>query len=422
LASASTESLQRRLRVLVAAPGKQLFSVLGDPRVRVYPAEADAPAPDLVVYPCSQQPMLERLPPGLPAAALERVRSGKARVVFDASGEGHPHTPALAAALHGRLEQLGAPSERAVYITQDRTWEAAYLDHCRSAGVSRPMSVLVYDYWIKRFFAALESDGPRLYDKRLRAFRARPQARKKRFLSLNWTARPAKVFLLLRLMKDGLWDRGYISFGGFEQLGAAGKGGLPQVNKAMRGLDGFDDLYAELLPWLKRLDRKGQVRLGEPAAADPEGGLQLAGDAALAEYGQSWFSVVAESEMSGRPVRITEKPFKPLVNFHPLLVLGNPGALRMIRALGFETFPEMFDESWDDEPDPRRRFDLAYAELARLCRMDEAELARLEAAIVDKLARNARFGLTELPRRYRESIDAALIDQLAGGRLPALQP
>ena len=404
----------------MAAPGKQLFSSLDDPRVRVYPG-ADAPAPDLVVYPCSQQPMLGRLPADLPAAALERVRSGKARVVFDASGEGHPHTPALAAALHAHLERLGAPPARAIYISQDRTWKADYAGHCRTAGLGRPMSVLVYDFWIKRFFAPLEEAGPRLFEKRLRGFRARPPGRKRRFVSLNWTARPAKVFLLLRLMKEGLWERGYISFGGFEQLGAAGKGGLPQLNKAMRSLAGFEDLYAELLPWLKRLDRKGRVQFGE-AQADPDGGSMLAGDAPLAEYGQSWFSVVAESEMSDRPVRITEKPFKPLVNFHPVLLAGNPGALRLIRSLGFETFPEFVDEAYDDEPDPRARFERVWREMVRLCRMEEPELARLEAAIAARLEHNARHGLTVLPRRYREEIDAALIDQLAGGRLPALQP
>jgi hypothetical protein len=317
--------------------------------------------------------------------------------------------------MHGLLERLGAPPQRAVYITQDRTWADDYLAH----RAPRPVEVLVYDYWIKRFFDGLEESGPALYERRLRRFRGRPAQRKRRFVSLNWSPRPSKVFFLLRTMQAGLWDQGWISFGGFEQLGAMGKGGLPQLNKAMRGLPGFEDLYAELLPQLKRLDRRGRIRLGD-ASGDPETGPQLAGDEELAEYGQSWFSVVTESEMLERPARITEKPFKPLVNFHPALMLANPGALGMLRRLGFATFPGMFDESYDEEPDPRARFELAWREFARLCAMDEPELARLEAKAADTLEHNARVGLTELPRRYRLELDAALIDALAEGRLPAM--
>jgi hypothetical protein len=424
LASASTDPLQRRLRVFVAAPGKQLFSSLQDRRLKIYPGGfGGCPAPDLVVYPCSQHLPKECGPTDLPSTVLERIWSGKARVVFDASGEGHPHSAEQSGSLHAFLVRLGAPAHRAVYITQNRTWRAAYLAHCAQTGVGRSMQVLVYDAWIKRFFAPLESTGEALLKKRRRAFAARPASRKRRFVSLNWSPRPSKVFFLLRAMRDGFFEQGYISFGGFEQLGAMGKGaGRPQLDKAMRNTPGFEDLHGELAPLLKKLGARGQIRLGEvrTGASEEEDRPHLVQDAALAEYGQSWFSVVTESEMWDHPARITEKPFKPLVNFHPIVVFGNPGALRMIRELGFATFPHVIDERYDEEPDPRRRFEMAYGEVARLCRLDQAELARMEARIADILEHNARVGLTELPRRYRLEIDAALIEALAEGRLPAL--
>ena len=129
--------------------------------------------------------------------------------------------------------------------------------------------------------------------------------------------------------------------------------------------------------------------------------------------GRSWFSVVTESEMGRLSSRITEKPFKPLVNFHPILVFGNPGALAMIRDLGFETFPEIFDERYDEEGDPRRRFEMVYAEVRRLCGLTQDELRRLEMRARDTLEHNARHGLTRLPGRYREEIDRALVGSLA---------
>ena len=136
----------------------------------------------------------------------------------------------------------------------------------------------------------------------------------------------------------------------------------------------------------------------------------------IEEYGDSWFSVVTETEMSDRLHRITEKPLKPLLGFHPFLVLGNPGALQLLRGYGFETFSRVFDERYDTEPNPRRRFDMVYAELRRLCALDEPQIARASAELSEILSFNACWGLTELPRRFRQTLLAGLVDQLVSLR------
>ena len=218
---------------------------------------------------------------------------------------------------------------------------------------------------------------------------------------------------MLQLMEDGLWDDGYVSFGGLDMTRAMGMRKPSRLTRTMAALPGFETLYPKLSRHLQRLADLGPIAfsqaVGEPA-------MQQAGqrvdDLALVEYQRSWFSVVTESEMASRPVRVTEKVFKPLLNFHPFVVLGNPGSLDILRGLGFETFPELFDETYDTVADPRARFDMAYAQVARLCRMDEAELARLDARVAAKVEHNARVALIELPRRYRTEIDARLVDQL----------
>ena len=51
-----------------------------------------------------------------------------------------------------------------------------------------------------------------------------------------------------------------------------------------------------------------------------------------------------------QPVRfLTEKIFKPLAYGMPFMVIGNKGSLQRLRDLGFQTFPEWFDESYDEE-------------------------------------------------------------------------
>ncbi len=404
----------RRLRVLVGSPGKHLFLRLRDPRVRLYLGEPnDEATPDLVVFPCSQYRELDSLADRLPSVTRARLVSGKARPVFDASGEGRAFHPDEAARLHGFVASLGGPVGRAVYVTQNRRYAKEYRAHCQRSGLDRSMTILTYDYWIKRFFVPYEIRGPAILAQRLEAFRARSAQRDRRFISLNWSVRPIKTLFLLRLMHEGLWEQGFVSFGGFDRQAGVNGRTLDRETKLTRSMHGFKDLYADVSGSLPRLVGLGRVQLGDvgPDAAPHE--QIFTSDMDLVEYGRSWFSVVNETEMWNRPVRITEKPFKPLVNFHPIVVFGNPGALAAIRALGFRTFPELFDESYDDEPSPRRRFDMAFAELARLCRMDEDELARRIAGVAETLEYNARFGLTELPGLYRNEIDRALVDQLA---------
>ncbi len=100
--------------------------------------------------------------------------------------------------------------------------------------------------------------------------------------------------------------------------------------------------------------------------------------------------------------------------FHPFIVLGPVGALELIREYGFETFPRFFDESYDEEPGLRERFDDVYGQVGRLCAVDEAELARRSDASAEAVVFNAWWGLTQLPRLFRERIDAAMVDWLIG--------
>jgi len=53
---------------------------------------------------------------------------------------------------------------------------------------------------------------------------------------------------------------------------------------------------------------------------------------------------------------ITEKTLKPIMYGHPFLLITHPGTLRHLRSIGFETFPEWFDEAYDDIDNDSERF------------------------------------------------------------------
>ena len=68
-----------------------------------------------------------------------------------------------------------------------------------------------------------------------------------------------------------------------------------------------------------------------------------------------WFddthiSVVAETDIYtpfNQKIFITEKTFKAIAFQHPFLLWGNPGSLAYLKTQGFETFENLFDESYD---------------------------------------------------------------------------
>lgn len=70
-------------------------------------------------------------------------------------------------------------------------------------------------------------------------------------------------------------------------------------------------------------------------------------------YDSTCFSVVSETHE--HQLLITEKTYKPIAFYHPFLIAGAPGSLAHLRQQGFVTFDNLFDESYDFEPNYRRR-------------------------------------------------------------------
>lgn len=73
-------------------------------------------------------------------------------------------------------------------------------------------------------------------------------------------------------------------------------------------------------------------------------------------YNSTCFSVVSETvTLSRYQLHVTEKTFKPMAYYHPFVVFGQTGHLAYLHELGFETFENLFDESYDHESDQTAR-------------------------------------------------------------------
>jgi len=64
-------------------------------------------------------------------------------------------------------------------------------------------------------------------------------------------------------------------------------------------------------------------------------------------YEDTFCSVVFETYDDQPFPYFTEKIFKPIVFGHPFILHGNPGSLKMLQDLGFQTFANFWDEDYD---------------------------------------------------------------------------
>ena len=74
-------------------------------------------------------------------------------------------------------------------------------------------------------------------------------------------------------------------------------------------------------------------------------------------YNDTKYSLVSETNDSNNEVFMTEKIWKPIIAQQPFVVHGNYLYLQKLREMGFRTFANYFDESYDLEADADKRID-----------------------------------------------------------------
>jgi hypothetical protein len=72
-------------------------------------------------------------------------------------------------------------------------------------------------------------------------------------------------------------------------------------------------------------------------------------------YQTSLISVVTETNFQNNDIFNTEKIFKPMVHRHPFILVGPYKTLEYLKEMGYKTFSDFWDESYDDIEDPTER-------------------------------------------------------------------
>jgi hypothetical protein len=89
-------------------------------------------------------------------------------------------------------------------------------------------------------------------------------------------------------------------------------------------------------------------------------------------YINSYFSLVSETVFDMPYSFRTEKTWKPILMGHPWITVANQGFYRDMRNLGFQTYSNVIDESFDTIDNGEDRLDRIVAVVNDLCRQDLA--------------------------------------------------
>lgn len=127
------------------------------------------------------------------------------------------------------------------------------------------------------------------------------------------------------------------------------------------------------------------------------------------QYYESFVQLI--SEASGDTIMMSEKTAIPLLLGKPFLVASQMHFHKFLKGLGFELYDEIFDYSFDDEPNEEKRYEMLLENFKRLCQIPLNELTQLQQRIANKVLFNKKhakslvFDTTTCPELAMEVIN-----------------
>jgi hypothetical protein len=272
-------------------------------------------------------------------SVLDRVRNKTAYFLVTLFYEGYMDNDFLNH-LSDYFTSKGLPLTQVIYLSNCYNGVEVYEDYCRR---NHKLPEIKMEY-----FPVFRIDKCDIQPALKSNTEYKTGARKKTFLCFNRRYNDHRLMLYLAMFKRGLIDSSYYSMDRSQ----------PEANRSFienckyllsrypdMDFDSSDVLAAEkMLPLV--LDNPNFNSYPMENSVDPVKHL----------YDNSLINIVTETYFFSNIIHITEKTYKPIAFMQPFILLGAAGSLQHIRDMGFKTFGEFWDESYDLEKDDKKRF------------------------------------------------------------------
>jgi hypothetical protein len=168
-----------------------------------------------------------------------------------------------------------------------------------------------------------------------------PSVKKLHFLSLNNRASVSRQSLYYFFEKFSLRDKSYFSY-------------LGDVSRTMvKSLDDISNSVGN--PWYSNNLNLAEINKLIPVTIP--GDTFNNNDWSRGQekyYNDTFCSIVMETYVAEQFPYFSEKVFKPIAFYHPFILQGNKESLKYLQDMGFKTFGNYWDESYDALQDNKR--------------------------------------------------------------------
>jgi hypothetical protein len=88
-------------------------------------------------------------------------------------------------------------------------------------------------------------------------------------------------------------------------------------------------------------------------------------------------SIVLETVVDGPKIHLTEKILRPIACSHPFVLMAGPGALAYLKSYGFQTFGEVWDETYDQETDTVKRMEMIIKTMQQIQTLTDSDWKKI---------------------------------------------
>lgn len=311
----------------------------------------------------------------LSRGVIDKVRHGDGYILIEHGVEAYMYDDALHS-MHGYFEHVHRlPLHKVIYLTGAMNCKEIYESYCERHGVpdnkESRLTILPYPSSINIFEEQLK-DEP-VYNTET--------VPEKLFLMWNRRLRQHRVTTLLQLEKLGLVDRSYISCPNHN----VDAPNVPFIHAFSHAYINsiFPDITDEIMnKFASRLPLTidGLTNVNEMCSDYDNVNRPY--------YQNSLISLVTETNFENNEVTLTEKSFKPFKEKHPFITVGAAGTLKAMRDLGFETFSEFWDESYDECKEQYARTKMISEVLREIGSWDNEKILDFKRRVKPKLEHN----------------------------------
>jgi hypothetical protein len=263
--------------------------------------------------------------------------------------------------IHNYFKENQIPLNKVIYLSNCANAQEIYEKYCRKYGIQERINCeYIGLYVLDQRVLCRDPIFSERTDK--------PSKKEKLFLNFNRRHRLHRYILLLKFFEHDLLKRTHMSFSKDVPV----EHWIHDAQKAVAEYDvrlKTDELYKvyDSLPYV--LDTHDFSRFPMEDRLEDT----------ISWYDKTYISIVSETNFENNIIHMTEKTIKPIIFKQPFITVGPAKTLAALKKLGFRTFSDFWDESYDNEPDPKKRIKMIVSVCRTIAKWNPVELHTLYA-------------------------------------------